>query len=149
MHSIFTLHTRRDFLRAGLLGGALSYTVPAFIARTFSSLQCEAVEKGTQSFSGTDAPILVVLQMAGGNDGLNTVVPFANDYYLKARPQLALKAGAVLKLNDSIGLHPNLSALKELFDAGQLGIVQGVGYPNPNRSHFRSTEIWQTAIELF
>jgi uncharacterized protein (DUF1501 family) len=83
--------------------------------------------------------------MAGGNDGLNTLVPFVNDDYRRARPKLALPADVVLKLNDSLGLHPALTGLKALYDAGQLAIVQGVGYPNPNRSHHRSTAIWQTA----
>jgi uncharacterized protein (DUF1501 family) len=88
----------------------------------------------------------VVLQLAGGNDGLNTVVPVTNDHYQKARPQLGLKSN-LHKLDDNFALHPSLSAFKELYDAGQLGIVHGVGYPNPNRSHFRSTEIWHTASD--
>src|ERR1051326_6723095 len=143
----FTLHTRREFLRSTVLTSALSWTVPAFLANTFSALQAEAVEKATQVTTGTDGPILVVLQMAGGNDGLNTVVPFANDHYHRARPKLGLAEKRVLKLNDDVGFHENLTGFKKLYDEGELAVVQGVGYPNPNRSHFRSTEIWQTAAD--
>ena len=121
--------------------------VPAFLANTVSALQAEAADSATQAITGRDASILVVLQMAGGNDGLNTVVPFSNDHYHHARPQLGLSAASVLKLNDDIGLHASLSGFKALYDAGSLSIIQGIGYPNPNRSHFRSTEIWQTASD--
>lgn len=141
------LHTRREFLRTSVLGGALSWTVPTFLANTFSALHAQAADSATQIVTGTDSQILVVLQMAGGNDGLNTVVPFANDHYHKARPRIGLAEKNLLPLNDEIGLHGSLAGFKDLYDAGQLGIVQGVGYPNPNRSHFRSTEIWQTASD--
>src|SRR3954463_3722104 len=134
-----TLKTRREFLRSTVLTGALSWTVPSFLAHTFSALQAEAIDKATQVTTGKDGSILVVLQMAGGNDGLNTVVPFSNDHYHKARPKLGFRDKAVLKLNDEMGLHPKLDGFKSLFDAGNLSIVHGVGYPNPNRSHFRST----------
>jgi uncharacterized protein (DUF1501 family) len=142
-----TLRTRRDFLRTTVLGGALSWTVPAFLSNTFSALHAEAADSATQVATGRDGSILVVLQMAGGNDGLNTVVPFSNDYYRSARPRLGIAANDVLKINDSVGLHPSLTGFKSLYDGGNLSIVQGVGYPNPNRSHFRSTEIWQTASD--
>src|SRR2546422_603707 len=137
-----TFHTRREFLRSTVLGGALSWTVPGFLANTFAALQAEAGDKATQIITGRDSNILVILQMAGGNDGLNTVVPYSNDYYHKARPRIGVAQKQVLRLNDELGFHPNLAGFKELYDAGQLAIVQGVGYPNPNRSHFRSTEIW-------
>jgi hypothetical protein len=100
-----------------------------------------------QIATGKDSPILVVLQMAGGNDGLNTVIPFTNDFYFKERPALHIPAKAVLRLNDQFGLHPGMHGFKALFDEGRLSIVHGAGYPNPNRSHFRSTEIWQTASD--
>ena len=83
----FTLHTRREFLRTSVLGGALTWTVPAFLANTFSALHADAADSATQAATGKDSTILVVLQMAGGNDGLNTVVPYTNDHYHKARPQ--------------------------------------------------------------
>ena len=142
-----SFHTRREFLRSTLLTGAVGWTVPAFLSRAFDAMQAEAAESPIQVSTGRDATILVVLQMAGGNDGLNTVVPYANDDYARARPRLALSGKTVLKLNDQFGFHPGLGGFQELYDEGHLAIVQGVGYPNPNRSHFRSTEIWQTASD--
>jgi uncharacterized protein (DUF1501 family) len=142
-----TLHTRREFLRRAVLGGALSWTVPSFLANTFAALQAEAADKSTQTATGKDASILVVLQMAGGNDGLNTVVPYVDDYYRRARPRLSLPDNKVVRVNDELALHSSLTGFKELYDQGHLAIIQGVGYPNPNRSHFRSTEIWQTATD--
>jgi uncharacterized protein (DUF1501 family) len=112
-----------------------------------SALNAAAAETAVQPVTGRDGRILVVLQMAGGNDGLNTVIPYANDHYRGARPQLGIATKEVHPLTDGVGLHPSLTGLKALFDAGQLSVVQGVGYPNPNRSHFRSTEIWQTASD--
>jgi uncharacterized protein (DUF1501 family) len=147
MNNEITLQTRREFLRRAVLGSALSWTVPAFLADTFTALQTQAADAATQNVTGKDSPILVVLQMAGGNDGINTVVPYANDFYHRARPTLGLRPENILKLNDEVGLHGAMTGFKELYDAGQLSIVQGVGYPNPNRSHFRSTEIWQTASD--
>ena len=133
--------TRREFLKSTVVGGALAWTVPAFLSETFSTLHAEAANTATVN---KDGPILVVLQMAGGNDGLNTLVPTANDHYYKARPNLAIKAENALKLNDEFGFHPSMAAFKALYDAGMLSVVQGVGYPNPNRSHFTSTDKWQT-----
>jgi len=147
MKNEISLQTRRQFLRTTVLGSALSWTVPAFLANTFSALHSEAADSATQITTGKDASILVVLQMAGGNDGINTVVPFASDFYHRARPKLGLTAEQVLKLNGEIGLHGAMTGFKDLFDSGNLAVVQGVGYPNPNRSHFRSTEIWQTGSD--
>ena len=147
MKDEITFQTRREFLRQTVLGGALSWTVPTFLANTFSALQAEAADQATQPATGREASILVVLQMAGGNDGLNTVVPFTNDYYHRARPRIGLAESKVLRLNGEVALHPALTGFKELYDGGRLAVVQGVGYPNPNRSHFRSTEIWQTASD--
>src|SRR3954469_23127736 len=115
------LCTRRDFLRTSALGGAVAWTIPTFLANTFASLHAEAKD-ANHVVTGKDGTILVVLQMAGGNDGLNTVVPYSNDYYKKARKRIALDAKSVLKINDDIGLHPTLTGLKELYDAGSLGI---------------------------
>jgi uncharacterized protein (DUF1501 family) len=147
MKTVPTLQTRREFLRTSALGGALASTVPAFLCHTFSALHAAAAESATQTATGKDAPILVVLQMAGGNDGLNTVVPYADDHYFQARKTIGLSAKNILKINDQVGLHPSLTGFKSLYDAGQLSLIQGSGYPNPNRSHFRSTEIWQTASD--
>src|SRR5580693_6517128 len=147
MKKEITLQTRREFLRTTVLGSALSWTVPAFLADTFTALQSQAADSSTQTETGKDGTILVVLQMAGGNDGINTVVPYSSDYYHKARPRIGLPADKILKLSDNVGFHPAMTGFKSLFDSGNLSVVQGVGYPNPNRSHFRSTEIWQTASD--
>jgi uncharacterized protein (DUF1501 family) len=133
------IKTRREFLASGLKGvsllAATSY-VPAFLTRTASAVG-----------AGSDSHILVVLQLSGGNDGLNTIVPFTDDLYYKARPAIGLKPGDVLKANDKLGLHPALRPVKEMFDNGQVAIVQNAGYPNPNRSHFRSMEIWHSGSD--
>jgi uncharacterized protein (DUF1501 family) len=139
--------TRRDFLRTSILGGALSWTVPSFVAQTFAALHAQADGALTQVDTGTDGPILVLIQLAGGNDGLNAVVPYTNDFYYNARPTIGIHADQVLKLNDTLGLNPAMAGFKNLFNAGNLSVVSGVGYPNPNRSHFRATEIWQTASD--
>src|SRR6476619_79401 len=114
MKKEITLHTRREFLRSTILTSALSWTVPAFLANTFSALQANAADSATQIVTGRDSTILVILQMAGGNDGLNTVVPFTNDHYHRARPKLGLAAKEVLKLNDDLGFHQSLSGFKDL-----------------------------------
>ena len=142
-----TLHTRRKFLRTSMLGAAASWTLPVFLEKTFFTLDAMAAESVTQAVTGKDGTILVVLQMAGGNDGLNMVVPFADDVYYRSRPRLGIPADKILKLDSYAGLNPKLAGLKSLFDEGHLSVIQGVGYPNPNRSHFRSTEIWQTASD--
>ena len=92
-----------------------------------------------------DGRILVVIQLDGGNDGLNTVVPHGDDIYHKSRPKLALKAKDLKPIDDHVGLHPSLDGFAKLREEGRLAIVQSVGYPNPNRSHFESMAIWQTA----
>ena len=141
------LKTRREFLRTGLLGGSLSWTLPTFLSRTMESLHAQADGALVQGVTGRDGNILVVLQLAGGNDGLNTVIPIGNDEYRKARPTLGVAEASILKLDPATGLHPSLSGLASAYQEGNLAIVQGVGYPNPNRSHFRSTEIWATAVD--
>ncbi|MFQ5602069.1 MAG: DUF1501 domain-containing protein [bacterium] len=98
---------------------------------------------GLQNFPD-DGRVLVLVQLAGGNDGMNTVIPFQNDIYYQQRPQLAIPKNEVITLDQEIGLHPAMAKFKTLLNEGSLGIVQGVGYPQPNRSHFRSTDIWLT-----
>lgn len=142
-----TLHTRREFLRTSLLGGAVAWSVPVFLERTFFTLDALAADSALQAVTGKDSPILVILQLAGGNDGLNTIVPFTDDAYYRARPTIGIGKDKVLKISDSLGFHPRLVNMRKFLDDGHLSIVQGVGYPNPNRSHFRSTEIWQTATD--
>lgn len=128
--------TRRHFLKQsarGLTLVAAGTWAPAFLARTARAAQPDK-----------DGNLLVVIQLSGGNDGLNTVIPFADDLYYRARPTLGLRADSTLKIDDHLGLHPALAPLKTGFDAGHFAIVQNVGYPNPNRSHFKSMEIWHT-----
>jgi uncharacterized protein (DUF1501 family) len=139
------MKTRRDFLRSTVLGASASWTIPMFIERTFGQLHEGARDLAIQPVTGKDDTILVVLQLAGGNDGLNTLVPFSDDAYHKARPRLAKKEKEIIKLSDQMGLNASMPFLGSLFKEGNLGIVQGVGYPNPNRSHFVSTSIWETA----
>jgi uncharacterized protein (DUF1501 family) len=88
----------------------------------------------------------VIIQLAGGNDGLNTVIPFADPAYAAARPSIAIPAAQALSLDGSVGLHPSMTRLKARYDRGQMAVVQGVSYPNPNRSHFRGTDIWESAV---
>lgn len=139
------LKTRRDFLRSSVMGASALGTVPLFLGQTFAELNKDASESAVQFESGKDGRILVVLQMAGGNDGLNTLVPYADDAYYKARPKIGQPAKSILKLDDQVGLNNQLPFMHSLHGKGQLAVVQGVGYPKPNRSHFVSTSIWETS----
>lgn len=138
--------TRRAFLHRGLGLIGFGFTVPEFLARTVSAMTLERDGARTASIPGIpDDRVLVVVHFAGGNDGLNTVVPYGNDDYRRARPKLALPANSVLKIDEQLAFHPEATGLKQLWDDGRLCVVHGVGYPNPNRSHFVSTRIWHTA----
>ncbi len=145
MNMLENMSTRRVFLHKGLTLLALAPTVPTFLDQTVLAMANPEDVKLTQQPSGKDGKILVVVQLSGGNDGLNMVVPYGDDAYHRARPAIKHDAKSVHKVNDYIGLHPNLAPLKELYDDGRMSIVQGVGYPNPNRSHFRSMDIWHSA----
>ncbi len=145
-------YTRREFLGSGLLMASAAAAVPAFIQSSAQAMTHALLAAGVSSLPGVpDDRILVVVQLSGGNDGLNTVVPFGSPEYYRARPGINVPEANVLRLAragdaaDGIGLHPALADLKSLYDDGLLAIVQGVGYPNPNRSHFRSMDIWHTA----
>jgi uncharacterized protein (DUF1501 family) len=127
---------RRQFLTHTLKGSslvALNAMVPGFVART----------------AGAAAPgkdnILVVLELTGGNDGLNTVIPYADDLYHKARPTLRQTKDQVIRLDDHVGLNSTMRGFRPMWDQGQLAVVQGVGYPNPERSHFEAMDIWHSA----
>jgi uncharacterized protein (DUF1501 family) len=124
---------------AFLLGAASGLAVVGAADGLFSRALAQA------PLGGSDDRVLVVVNFQGGNDGLNTVVPFGMPAYYKYRPSLAVPQNDVLRINDTIGLNPALKAFKDMYDKGQVAIVQGVGYPKPDFSHFRSTEIWQTA----
>ncbi|MDH7444576.1 DUF1501 domain-containing protein [Aquimarina sp. 2201CG14-23] len=90
---------------------------------------------------------VIIIQLSGGNDGLNSIIPISNDIYHRSRPTIAKKANQTLKITNDLAFNDNLKALKELYDQGEVSIINNVGYPNPNRSHFRSTDIWQTASD--
>ena len=127
---------RRDFLKnTALASGA--FLIPAFLK------PLEAMAGGQL----TGYKNLVIIQLSGGNDGLNTIVPYGNDIYYQKRNSIAINTTDIIKLNDKQGLNPNLSALKEIYDQGWMSIINSVGYPNPDRSHFRSMDIWQTASD--
>lgn len=137
--SPFLPTSRREFLRQSGRGiGLLAFCrfAPSFLVNS-TRAATPAPEK--------DRSILVIVQLAGGNDGLNTLVPYENADYYRLRPTLGLRQSDVLPLADGMGLHPSCTELAGMFKDGKVAIVQNVGYPNPNRSHFRSTEIWETA----
>ena len=121
-------------MKASTLASAAAF-VPQFL---------QAFQAGRLENSRT-GKILVVVQLSGGNDGLNTIVPYRNDRYYQLRPRLALKPEEILPVSDELGFNPSLAPLRELYDQGWMSIVNSVGYPNPDRSHFRSMDIWHTA----
>jgi uncharacterized protein (DUF1501 family) len=123
---------RRGFLQIGSLATA-SMMVPKFL----KAFERPMVSPGNK--------VVVVVQFSGGNDGLNTIIPVRNDLYYKGRPKLGIARDKALHLTDEAALHPSLTALKGLYDEGNLAIMNSVGYPNPDRSHFRSMDIWHTA----
>jgi uncharacterized protein (DUF1501 family) len=125
--------SRRDFLKSSTLL-ALAPTVPVFLARTARAATPQR-----------DGRVLVVIQLDGGNDGINTVVPFADEGYAKHRKALRLAKERLVKVNDQVGLHPALQEFGKLLEAGRLAVVQGVSYPNPSRSHFQSMAVWHSA----
>lgn len=133
--------TRREFLKISSTGiGLLSFGqfAPEFLVNS-AMASSPKPEK--------DRSILVLVQLAGGNDGLNTLIPYEDSNYYKLRPTLGIKKKDALVISDTHALHSSMSKLNELYKEGKMGIVQNVGYPNPNRSHFRSTEIWETGVD--
>ncbi len=137
---------RRSLITRGALLVASGFLAPSFITRTALALDGKPSALGPVALDPTrQNRILIVLQLSGGNDGINTLVPFGDPNYARLRPTLGFAVSDVLPLTDSVGLNPNLSKLKAFYDQGRMAIVQGVGYPNPNRSHFRSMDIWHSA----
>ncbi|HEY9759425.1 MAG TPA: DUF1501 domain-containing protein [Oculatellaceae cyanobacterium] len=130
--------TRRDFLKSGLAvaGVCLSWSQACVLASQAAKLAPRQPGSGK---------VLVLVQLAGGNDGLNTVIPYGNGAYHQARPAIGIKDNEVLALNGQIGLHPSMKTMADLYRQGKVAVLLGLGYPGPNRSHFRSIEIWQTA----
>ncbi len=147
-------YSRRVFIRQGVMLASFAATVPHFIQQSAFGMLAPAGAEGQSRPGVPDERILVIVQLSGGNDGLNTVVPYLEREYHDSRPGIGLgepgsprNGGAVLPLSKTsgLGLHPNLTGLMELYDAGKLCVAVGVGYPNPNRSHFASMDIWQSA----
>jgi uncharacterized protein (DUF1501 family) len=132
--------SRRAFINHSLGIAVLGGTLPSFLPRA-------AAAQTLPLLGSTIDPdnVLLVIQMGGGNDGLNTVIPYSDDAYHRVRPAISVAENTVLKIDDRIGLNPAMSPMDDLFKNGRLAIVQGVGYPNPNRSHFEATQIWETA----
>lgn len=131
---------RRAFISQTLGIAVLGGSVPSFLASAADAQPLPAL--GT---SVDPQNVLLVIQMGGGNDGLNTIVPYSDDDYHRVRPAIGVDESTVLKIDDRIGLNPVMAPLDDLFKQGRVAIVQGVGYPNPNRSHFEATQIWETA----
>jgi len=130
--------SRRAFIKKSAFATVGGMMIPNFL---------KAFELQQLGQSQTTDKILVIIQLSGGNDGLNTIVPYRNDIYYKSRPSIAIPSDKVLKLNDEVGFNPALESLRGLYDNAQMSIINNVGYPNPDRSHFRSMDIWQTASE--
>ena len=128
--------TRRDFLVSGITASGAGIIVPPVFAKSVFAATVEGVHNHN---------VLVILQLGGGNDGLNTVIPYANPAYLQARPTIGIAADKVLPLNAEIGLNPAMPAMKKLFDSSEVAVVQGVGYPKPVYSHFEGLYIWEHA----
>ena len=130
------MFTRRDFLRSSLVATASGLIVPPVLAKGVLAASNDGVHNDH---------VLVVLQLGGGNDGLNTVVPYADPAYASARPRIGVKPDAVLHIDAQVGLNPAMPRLKALYDAGTVAIVQGVGYDNPTYSHFEGLHVWEYA----
>ena len=129
--------SRRNFLKNSALASA-SLFIPYFL-KAIANRDLKVLKEA----SGNKK--LVIIQLSGGNDGLNTIVPYRNDVYYSMRPTLAVPASSVLQLNNELGLNPVMESLADLYNNGEFCIINNVGYPNPDRSHFRSMDIWQTA----
>jgi uncharacterized protein (DUF1501 family) len=134
------LLSRRDLLRGGSVI-AVGLTAPAWL----STIARADVIRQAAGGKKTGDTVLVVCQFSGGNDGLNTVVPYGSKAYYDLRPTIGIQEAQVLKLDEHMGLHPGLAGINTLYKEGKVAIVQNVGYPNPNRSHFKSMDIWQSA----
>jgi uncharacterized protein (DUF1501 family) len=133
---------RRKFLRQlGLITGA------GTVSMTIGDIPLKAFAQPLINAKTVNGKVLVLVQLSGGNDGLNTVIPYQDPIYHNVRPSIRIRENEVLSLSNSIGLHPSLAPFKELYDEGELTVVQSVGYPNPDRSHFRSTDIWLSASD--
>ena len=136
--------SRRDFLRKGLYGIGVTAGLPVLLKRTSAALTAQAL-RGT-SLEAHPERILVVVELSGGNDGLNTVVPFWDDTYYRVRPNLGIPATEVIPIADGFGFHPSLVGFERLYKDGVMGVVHGCGYENPSLSHFSSMGFWHTGV---
>lgn len=133
---------RRKFLRnLGVLAGA------GTVSMALGNVPVRAFSKSFLNFQAVNGKVIVILQLSGGNDGLNTIIPIEDSLYYNARPTLRIPKNDALRLNNLTGMHPSLQPLMELYENGKVAVVQNVGYANPNRSHFRSTDIWLSASD--
>jgi len=128
--------TRRDFMVSGITATGVGIVVPPVFAQSVFAATIEDIHNDH---------VLVILQLGGGNDGLNTVIPYTDPAYPQARPTIGIADDKVLPLNAEVGLNPVMPGMKKLFDAGEVALVQGVGYPNPVYSHFEGLYIWEHA----
>ena len=135
--------SRRDFLHRGLLGLGVAAGLPAVLGRTSAALALEELRSGVSDASGRT---LVVVELSGGNDGLNTVIPFRNDEYYRVRPNLGIRRKSAIPLTEEAGFHPSLVGMEGLYKDGNLAVVEGCGYPNPSLSHFSSMGFWHTGV---
>ncbi|MHA8094915.1 DUF1501 domain-containing protein [Aquirufa lenticrescens] len=134
--------TRSEFLRQmALLSGGVGLGIAGIPGQAYAQLPASLMA------SVPEGNVLVIIQLAGGNDGLNTVIPAENDTYFAKRPDIAIKKVDALALKNGMYLHPSMTGIKSLYDQGNVAIVQSVGYANPNRSHFRATDIWNTGSD--
>lgn len=133
---------RRDFLKqmAIIGGGTTAFSLSGLPIKTFAN--------SLLSINSLNGKILVIIQLKGGNDGLNTIIPYEDDLYYHNRPTLSISKNEVVPISDILGLHPNMASLKPIFEDGKFGIIQNVGYENQDRSHFRSTDVWLTASDI-
>ncbi len=136
--------SRRDFLARGLYGIGIGAALPTFLNRTAAALSAQALQ-GT-SVEKRPERILVVLELSGGNDGLNTVVPYGDPAYYRARPNLRIPARDVVKVSDAFGFHPSMVGFERLYKDGLLAVVHGCGYDHPSLSHFSSMSFWHTGV---
>ncbi len=135
--------SRREFLRRGLYGIGVPLALPPVLGRTATALAAEAEDGNQEKHSQR---VLVVVELTGGNDGLNTIVPYRNDEYYRVRPSLGIRKGDAIQLTDEAGLHPSLVGFERLYKDGLMAVVEGCGYPNPSLSHFASMGFWHTAV---
>ena len=135
--------SRRDFLRRGLYGIGISAGLPAVLEKTSVALAAESLLGDSEAHPKR---ILVVVELSGGNDGLNTIVPYGDDAYYRMRPRIGIPESDLLKIDDHFGFHPSLKGFEQLYKDGDMAVVHGCGYDNPSLSHFASMDFWHSGV---